>query len=98
MSGEPKLFSEVALKDLIEIVSFIANKNPQAAIKVKEEIISRANILSEHPEIGRLGRVQGTRELVLTGISHILIYRVVNERPQIIRVLHDRQNWLSAPT
>lgn len=33
MSGEPKLFSEVALKDLIEIVSFIANKDPQSSNK-----------------------------------------------------------------
>jgi len=49
--------------------------------------------LAEHPELGRLGRVRGTRELVVTGTRYLLIYRVKGDEIQILRVLHGRQQW-----
>ncbi len=93
MSSSLKLFSETALNDLIAIVSFIAERNPQAAFSIKEEILSRARVLHTQPEIGKVGRVEGTRELVLASTSYILVYRIRNSKPQVIRVLHGRQQW-----
>ena len=40
------------------------------------------------------GRVKGTRELVIDGIPFIAIYRIVGaSQLQILRVLHDTQQW-----
>ena len=43
--------------------------------------------------IGRPGRVEGTRELVVAGTPYIVPYRVKAEIVQIITVLHSAQRW-----
>jgi len=44
-----------------------------------------------------LGRVTGTRELVIEGVPFIIIYRQVSsDQLQFIRELHDAQQWPSA--
>lgn len=73
----------------------IAKENPTAAIEQGEIIIKQVEQLAIHPEIGRVGRKQGTRELVISRTSFIVIYRVkpaVN-RVEILRVLHSSQQW-----
>jgi plasmid stabilization system protein ParE len=43
-------------------VGYISHDNPDAAIDTILEIIRRVEILTEHPGMGRPGRVEGTRE------------------------------------
>ena len=43
--------------------------------------------------IGRKGRVEGTRELVIAGTPYIVPYRVRDDVVQIITVLHNAQRW-----
>jgi len=50
-------------------------------------------LLPEHPRIGRLGRVEGTRELVIDGLPYIVIYREAVQEIQVLRVLRDSQQW-----
>lgn len=45
-------------------------------------------MLPESPEIGRPGRVSGTRELVITGTPFIVPYRVQGHTIQVLRVYH----------
>jgi toxin ParE1/3/4 len=49
--------------------------------------------LQEFPMIGRKGRVEGTRELVIAGTPYIVPYRVRDDVVQIITVLHNAQRW-----
>ncbi|MFT5335355.1 MAG: plasmid stabilization system protein ParE, partial [Halioglobus sp.] len=45
----------------------------------------------------RMGRVAGTREFVVEGVPFVVIYRQIgSDQLQLIRVLHDAQQWLSA--
>jgi len=39
------------------------------------------------------GRVEGTRELVLTGTQYILPYRVQGLQNQVLAVFHGRREW-----
>lgn len=55
---------ELARTDLLGIVDYISDDNPDAAQRVKDDIEMKAEKLPEFPKIGRLGRVEGTRELV----------------------------------
>ena len=82
-----------AAANVDEIKAYIARDNPTAATKVAQRIAERAEALAEFPYMGRLGRVAGTRELVVSGTPYIVAYRVSGEVVQIIRVLHGAQQW-----
>jgi toxin ParE1/3/4 len=45
-------------------------------------------MLAKQPEIGRPGRVNGIRELVVADTPFIVPYRLVGSEIQILRVLH----------
>lgn len=89
-------WTDLAAKDLDHIETYIATENsPLVAIDVVLKVIDTSELLSSHPKAGRPGRVTGTRELAIDGIPFILIYRIMHrlEQLQILRVLHDAQQW-----
>ena len=49
--------------------------------------------LTRHPDMGRPGRVPGTRELVLPHFPYIIPYRVKAQRVEILRVFHTSRKW-----
>jgi len=80
-------------QDLIEIRSFISADRPGAAAQVAKRILDTVAYLREHPEIGRAGRIPGTRELIIPGLPYIVPYRVKNAVIKILGVLHTAQAW-----
>lgn len=58
-------WGRLARHDLKEIVSYIAEDSLYAAELVATRILKTAGMLREMPRIGRTGRVQGTRELLV---------------------------------
>jgi len=46
-----------------------------------------------HPESGRPGRVDGTRELVIPRTAHIAAYRITDRTLEIIAFIHESQQW-----
>jgi toxin ParE1/3/4 len=50
-------------------------------------------MLADHPHMGRAGRVDGTRELVVARTPYLVVYRVISTEVRIIRVLHSAQCW-----
>jgi toxin ParE1/3/4 len=83
----------LALADLDELMNYIAKDNPEAANEVARKIWRTTQMLSNHPAIGRVGRVPGTRELVISGTPYIVPYRVIFDEVQILRVLHAARKW-----
>lgn len=83
----------MALSDLDELMDYIAKDNPEAATKVAEKIWETTRMLSDHPAMGKPGRVPGTREIVAAGTAYIIPYRVVANEVQILRVLHGARKW-----
>ena len=83
----------LALDDLRKIHTFISNENPSAAKKVLSTIWEATQLLKEHPQIGRPGRVAGTRELVISNTPFIVPYRVISKEIQILRVIHGASSW-----
>lgn len=72
---------------------YIEEDDPDAAVSVAERIWDASNKLSIYPGMGKSGRVPGTRELVVNGTPFILPYRVVQDRVEILRVLHSSRKW-----
>jgi toxin ParE1/3/4 len=77
-----------ALGDLQEAGEFIAEDNLEAARKMAERVQEAVENLIEHPNLGRPGRVPGTRELVVSGTPFIVVYWVRGAAAQVLRVLH----------
>ena len=87
-------WSEEALIDLVSIQAFIAKENPSAAKKMVLAILASVEInLPDNPHIGRPGRVNGTRELVITHTPYIVPYRVKASTIQVLRVYHGARRW-----
>ncbi len=84
-----------ALADLIEAQTYISQENPQAAKNVAQKVWEASQKLTENPEIGRAGHVDGTREWVVQQTPYLIVYRVKDERIEILRVWHSKQNWIS---
>jgi len=86
--------------DLEKIEAHISKENsPAVAIDVVMRIIDSVYlVLPEYPRAGRQGRVKNTRELVVNGVPFIVIYRerVNSSYIEILRILHDAQQWTTA--
>ncbi len=82
----------LAQADLLAIVDYISDDNPDAAQRVKDDIEEKAENLANFPKMGRQGRIQGTRELVVWA-NYILVYEEDTLSVRILRVLHSAQHW-----
>ncbi len=82
-----------AQRRLQEIVEFIATDRPSAAVHILGQLLSAARTLGEHPQLGRRGRVRGTRELVAAGTPYLLIYRVIGDVLEVLTVFDGRRRW-----
>jgi toxin ParE1/3/4 len=79
--------------DLKDIIDYITQDNPLAAVEVGDEIERQVSLLSDHPAMGRPGRIPNTRELVIAGLPYIVVYRVDEESLTVLRVLHAARRW-----
>jgi toxin ParE1/3/4 len=86
-------WSACALADRTAIFDYVEADSPQAAIAVDERIREQVEILAQFPQSGRLGRVEGTRELVIGRTPYIVAYRVQGGTVRILRVLHGARRW-----
>ena len=82
-----------ALVNLENAVEFIAADKPTAAADVALKIWNAAKMLAGQPGMGRPGRVPGTRELVIPGLSYILPYVEKEGAVFILRVMHTSMKW-----
>jgi addiction module RelE/StbE family toxin len=89
----PLEWSVFALEDRTTIFDFIEADSPHAAVSVDNAIESQVETLNALPELGRPGRIQGTRELVVTSLPYVVAYRVSGNEIRILRILHGAQTW-----
>lgn len=86
------LWTASAENTLDLIVSYIADDDIDAALALDNLLRSAAKELAQFPLIGRPGRVNGTRELIVHP-NYILVYGIVSDTIQIISVLHAAQHY-----
>lgn len=88
----PILWRAEAQADLAATLEYIAERNPQSALDLYDDIERAVSQLPHHPYLYRLGRVSGTRELVAHP-NYIVVYRVSAIAIEIVSVLHSRQQY-----
>ena len=91
------VWSPEAIDDLAALRAYIEQDNPAAAKRVALHIVRNIEtLLPNTPEMGRPGRVPGTRELVILRTLFIVPYRVVGDTIQILRNFHGARRWREA--
>jgi addiction module RelE/StbE family toxin len=86
-------WSAFAIEDRDAIFDYIEEDSPHAAVVVDDRIRAQVRQLLQFPETGRPGRIEGTRELVISRTPYIAAYRIMGETVRILRVLHGAQLW-----
>jgi toxin ParE1/3/4 len=71
------------------IFDTIEADNSRTAVVVDKRSSDRVDVLRRLPRSGRPGRVEGTRELVITRTPYIVAYRIIGDTVRILRVLHN---------
>jgi plasmid stabilization system protein ParE len=87
------VWSRRAVRHLVALRDYIARDSEQNAALVAGRILRSVAVLATQPEMGRPGRVLGTRELVVPSAGIIIPYRVRDDRIELIGVFHGRQRW-----
>jgi len=86
-------WSPTAIADVISIRDYIAVDSPKAAYRIARQIKESVGRLREFPLSGKVGRISGTRELVIPGTAYVAAYRVDANEVVVAAVLHGRQRW-----
>jgi toxin ParE1/3/4 len=87
------VWSPRAIEHLAQLRAYIAQDNPTAANRIGSTLLEAVERLAELPNLGRPGRVAGTRELVVPGTPYVIPYRLRGDRLEVIAVFHGRQKW-----
>jgi toxin ParE1/3/4 len=86
-------FSRKAASDRLAHWQYVGQFSWSAANRIDDTILGYVKMLGEHPHLGRVGRVAGTRELFMGKTSLIAVYAIEDEVVVVKRLLHAAQNW-----
>jgi len=87
----PVIWTTSARDDLAEIIDYISDVNPAAALRLQDRLETVVLPLSEHPLMYRQSdRLPDCREIVAHP-NYIVLYRVTLDCVQVVRVVHARR-------
>ncbi|HEY5056641.1 MAG TPA: type II toxin-antitoxin system RelE/ParE family toxin [Acidobacteriaceae bacterium] len=87
------IWTKQANSQLDGVYAYVSQDNPEAAEEQLELIGDAVENLADFPELGRIGRRDGTRELVITGTPYIVVYRLRLSSVRVLAVMHGAQRW-----
>jgi toxin ParE1/3/4 len=79
-------WAATALLNLADILDYVREQRPQGADTLAVEVQARTGRIATDPKLYRVGRVRGTREVVVTE-NYLLLYHIVGNVVQILNVL-----------
>lgn len=87
-------WTKPAVDDLTHICDYTQERLGSAqARRAALAICDAADFLKDMPHRGRVGRKSGTRELIVSDLPFLIIYRVEKEAVEVVRILHGAQQW-----
>jgi toxin ParE1/3/4 len=89
------VWTREAIRDLIEARSYVELDNPKAAAELATRILKAAERLIKNPELGQKGRLAGTREIIVSGTSYLIPYRLHADHIEVLRVFHTKREYPS---
>jgi len=86
-------WSAAAVDDVEGIAEYLFEKSPLIAAQLIRKIYDAPTSLKNYPNLGRPGKREGTRELVMAPLLYVLVYQIVGDAAYILRILHGAQDW-----
>lgn len=86
------IWTPEARQDRADVWDYIAADNPFAAAHMDELFRTAAARLAEHPELGRPGKIPGTRELI-PHENYRLVYEIDRETLWVLALVHTARQW-----
>jgi addiction module RelE/StbE family toxin len=81
-----------AERDRTDIWDYIAADNLGAAVRMDALFSDAAARLAEHPKMGKVGKIAGTREL-MPHESYRLVYEIDKETVWVLVLVHTARLW-----
>ncbi len=81
-------WTENAAADLKSVHDYLSRTSADSADEIVDRILSAIDILEQYPNLGRQGRIEKTREFVVTGTRFIVFYRLRDQHVEILGILH----------
>jgi toxin ParE1/3/4 len=86
-------WTPLAISHLESAYEYIAQDSRKAAETILEKVFAGVERLERYANMGRSGRVAGTRELVISGTPFVAPYRVQRGRIEVLAVFHASRKW-----
>jgi plasmid stabilization system protein ParE len=91
-------FDERALDDLRQIRSYIAERSPSGAERVRHHIMHTIDSLTDFPFLGKATNEPRVRVLVMTKYPYLVFYSVVNGEVVILHIRHAARQPINPAT
>ena len=85
------VWTESAVADIDRIHTYIAERNPRAAVTVTDTIEATAARLGRFPYSAAMTDEPGTRMAPAGRYPYVIFYTVTDDEVQILRVMHGAQ-------
>ena len=82
----------MALADRDDVMVYIAQDNPVAAIDLDLEFEAKVENARMRQKLYKDGRVKGTREIVVRP-NYVMMCRTIGDVVEVLRVLRAAQQW-----
>jgi toxin ParE1/3/4 len=86
-------WSPEAANDLENILHYLEQNRPRAAQPTVSRLYNSIRRLRRSPRMGRVGHIPGTRELIVSGLPYIVLFRPTEELVEVVRIFHGAQDW-----
>jgi toxin ParE1/3/4 len=86
-------WTQEAAADLERITDYLFVHAPERAERLVRALYEAPSSLLTFPHRGRSGTKEGTRELVMSPLPYIVVYKVREDAVYVVRILHGAQQW-----
>lgn len=86
-------WTQAAAEDLEIICDYLHKHHPRYAQATVSRIYREILALRMYPRRGRIGAEPGTRELILTGLPYVVVFRATDVAVEVLHIHHGAQDW-----
>jgi toxin ParE1/3/4 len=84
-------WTPAAAADLQNLSDYLKDHHPHHRQPTVRKVYAAVQSLKEWPYRGRVGREEGTRELLFPPLPYIAVYRVKGQSIEVLRIYHGAQ-------
>ena len=85
-------WTPAAAADLQQVSDYLKAHHPHFRQPTMHKVYAAIQSLKAWPNRGRLGREEGTRELLFPPLPYIAVYRVKEQSIEVLRIYHGLQD------